>query len=167
MRVSEIRVKWIRVNQGLGVYTVAACLIKIQGTSSPITFKCENKALKYNNVESQHTWQAVEFQKNLYWSFQSLWKVCKVRIVIKYLSGTKFLTKWNTKQKQYSQLNLIWNLINRLRSIYKLRKGVLGLFRKPPTHLLKTFSLHKVRENCHLLDHLPTAMPLHNIKMVP
>ena len=32
---------------------------------------------------------------------------------------------------------------------------------------VRTFSLRKVRENCHFLDHPPTTMTLHNIKMVP
>ena len=36
----------------------------------------------------------------------------------------------------------------------------------PPTYV-RTFSLHKVRENCHFLDHPPTPMPLRNIKMAP
>ena len=37
----------------------------------------------------------------------------------------------------------------------------------PPPTYVKTFSLHKVKENCHFLDHPPTAMPLHNTKMAP
>ena len=36
----------------------------------------------------------------------------------------------------------------------------------PPTYV-RTFSLHKVRENCHFLDHPPTPMSLRNIKMAP
>ena len=36
----------------------------------------------------------------------------------------------------------------------------------PPTYV-GTFSLHKVRENCHFLDHPPTPLPLRNIKMAP
>ena len=32
---------------------------------------------------------------------------------------------------------------------------------------IMTFSLHKVRENCHFLDHPPTPMSLRNIKMAP
>ena len=36
----------------------------------------------------------------------------------------------------------------------------------PPTYLRK-FSLHKVRENCHFLDHPPTPMSLRYIKMAP
>ena len=33
-----------------------------------------------------------------------------------------------------------------------------------PTYI-RTFSLHKVRENCHFLDHPPTPMSLRNKKM--
>ena len=36
----------------------------------------------------------------------------------------------------------------------------------PPTYV-RTFSLHKVRENCQFLDHPPTPMSLRNIKMAP
>ena len=36
----------------------------------------------------------------------------------------------------------------------------------PPTYV-KPFSLHKVRENCHFLDHQPTPISLRNIKMAP
>ena len=36
----------------------------------------------------------------------------------------------------------------------------------PPTYV-RTFLLHKVRENCHFLDHPPTPIPLRNIKMAP
>ena len=32
---------------------------------------------------------------------------------------------------------------------------------------VRTFLLHKVRENCRFLDHPPTPMPLRNIKMAP
>ena len=32
---------------------------------------------------------------------------------------------------------------------------------------VRTFSLHKVRENCQFLDHPPTLMSLHNIKIAP
>ena len=34
----------------------------------------------------------------------------------------------------------------------------------PPTYV-RTFSLHKVRENCHFLDHPPTPMSLRNKKL--
>ena len=34
----------------------------------------------------------------------------------------------------------------------------------PPTYV-RTFSLHKIRENCHFLDHPPTPMSLRNKKM--
>ena len=40
-------------------------------------------------------------------------------------------------------------------------------FIEPPTHLHKDISLHKIRENCHFLDHPPTPMSLRNIKMAP
>ena len=33
-------------------------------------------------------------------------------------------------------------------------------FLEPPTPCVRTFSLHKVRENYHFLDHPPTPMPL-------
>ena len=36
----------------------------------------------------------------------------------------------------------------------------------PPTYV-RTFPLHKVRENCHFLDHPPTPMSLRNIKIAP
>ena len=36
----------------------------------------------------------------------------------------------------------------------------------PPTYV-RTFLLHKVRENCHFLDHPPTPISLRNIKMAP
>ena len=36
----------------------------------------------------------------------------------------------------------------------------------PPTYV-RTFSLHKVRENCYFLDHPPNPMTLRNKKMVP
>ena len=36
----------------------------------------------------------------------------------------------------------------------------------PPTYV-RTFLLHKVRENCHFLDHPPTPVSLRNIKMAP
>ena len=36
----------------------------------------------------------------------------------------------------------------------------------PPTYV-RTFSLHKVRENCPFLDHPPTPTSLRNIKMAP
>ena len=36
----------------------------------------------------------------------------------------------------------------------------------PPTYV-RTFSLHKVKENCRFLDHPPTPMSLRNIKMAP
>ena len=36
----------------------------------------------------------------------------------------------------------------------------------PPTYV-RTFSLHKLRENCHFLDHPPTPISLRNIKMAP
>ena len=52
-----------------------------------------------------------------------------------------------------------------LGAIFILRKGVLRFF-EPPTYV-RTFSLHKVRENCHFLDHPPTPMSLRNIKMAP
>ena len=40
-------------------------------------------------------------------------------------------------------------------------------FLEPPTPYIRTFLLHKVRGNCHFLDHPPTPMPLRNIKMAP
>ena len=43
---------------------------------------------------------------------------------------------------------------------------VLENFSEPLTHL-RTFLLHKVRENCHFLDHPPTPMSLRNIKIAP
>ena len=36
----------------------------------------------------------------------------------------------------------------------------------PPTYV-RPFSLHKVKKNCHFLDHPPTPMFLRNIKMAP
>ena len=36
----------------------------------------------------------------------------------------------------------------------------------PPTYV-RTFSLHKVRKNCHFLYHPPTLMSLRNLKMAP
>ena len=36
----------------------------------------------------------------------------------------------------------------------------------PPTYV-RTFSLHKVRENCHFQDQSPTPISLRNIKMAP
>ena len=39
-------------------------------------------------------------------------------------------------------------------------------FDHPPS-CIRVFSSHKVRGNCHFLDHPPTPMPLSNIKMVP
>ena len=50
-------------------------------------------------------------------------------------------------------------------SLYNVR--VFQAFFEPPTHHERTFSLHKVRENCHFLDHPPTPMSLRNIKMAP
>ena len=44
---------------------------------------------------------------------------------------------------------------------------VFWAFFKPSTHLHKDISLHKVRENCHFLNHPPTPMSLRNIKMAP
>ena len=41
-----------------------------------------------------------------------------------------------------------------------------GFFNHPPTYV-RTFSLDKVRENCHFLDQPPTPMSLRNIKMAP
>ena len=59
-----------------------------------------------------------------------------------------------------------FRLLSWLGAIFILRKGVLRLFWT--THLLlRTFSLHKVRENSHFLDHPPTPMSLRNIKMAP
>ena len=41
-----------------------------------------------------------------------------------------------------------------------------GFFEQPPTYV-GTFLLHKVRENCHFLDHPSTLISLRNIKMAP
>ena len=41
-----------------------------------------------------------------------------------------------------------------------------GFFEHPPTYV-RTFSLHKVRKNCHFMDHPPIPMSLRNIKMDP
>ena len=40
-------------------------------------------------------------------------------------------------------------------------------FFEPPTSYVKTFSVYKVRENCHFENHPTTPMSLRNIKMVP
>ena len=48
-------------------------------------------------------------------------------------------------------------------SLYYVR--VFWGFLVPPTPYVRT--LHKVRENCHFLDHPPTPIALRNIKMVP
>ena len=63
---------------------------------------------------------------------------------------------------------LQYNNAKWLEAIFKLRKGVLRLFwtPNPPTYI-RTFSLHKARENCHFLDHPPTSTSLRNIKMAP
>ena len=57
-------------------------------------------------------------------------------------------------------------IYDHLGAIFILRKGVLRLFRATRP-LCKDISLHKVRENCHFLDHPPTPMSLRNIKMAP
>ena len=54
-----------------------------------------------------------------------------------------------------------------LGTIFILRKGVLRLFSNHPPTYVRTFSLHKVRENSNFLDHPPTPMSLRNIKMAP
>ena len=58
-----------------------------------------------------------------------------------------------------------WSEISKGPSLYYVR--VFWGFLEPPTPYVRTFSLHKVRENCHFLDHPPTAMSLRNIKMTP
>ena len=50
-------------------------------------------------------------------------------------------------------------------SIYYVR--VFWSFLEPPNHYIRPFLLHKVRENCHFLDHPPTPISLRNIKMAP
>ena len=41
-----------------------------------------------------------------------------------------------------------------------------GFFNHPPTYV-RTFSLDKVRENCHFLNHTPTPVSLRSIKRAP
>ena len=53
-----------------------------------------------------------------------------------------------------------------LGAIFMLRLCFEAFLNHPPTYV-RTFSLHKVRENWHLLDHPPTRMSLRNIKMAP
>ena len=53
-----------------------------------------------------------------------------------------------------------------LSTIVILRKGVLAFF-ESPTCYIRTFSVHKVRGNCHFLNHLPNPMSLCNIKIFP
>ena len=56
-----------------------------------------------------------------------------------------------------------FQLFSALGAIFILRKGFLN---HAPTYV-RTLQLHKVRKNCHFLDHPPTPMSLRNIKMAP
>ena len=47
----------------------------------------------------------------------------------------------------------IGRMLGKVRGVFILRKGVWGFF-EPPTYV-RSFSLHKVRGNCHFLDHPP------------
>ena len=64
------------------------------------------------------------------------------------------------------QKNIFPDKSNGLGTIFLLRNGVEIFLNHPPTYV-RTFSLHKLRENCHFLDHPPTPMSLRNIKMAP
>ena len=54
-----------------------------------------------------------------------------------------------------------------LRGHLYITQGCFEVFLNHPPTYVRTFSLHKVRENCHFLDHPPTPMSLRNIKMAP
>ena len=63
------------------------------------------------------------------------------------------------------RLNLILSSWSKGPFLYYVR--VFSGFFEPPSHLRKDILLHKVRENCHFLDHPPTPLSLRNIKMAP
>ena len=65
-------------------------------------------------------------------------------------------------------LFLVWYIQEmHLGTIFILRKDVLASLEAPTPYVIRTFSVHKVRENCHFLFPQPTPMSLRNIKMVP
>ena len=55
----------------------------------------------------------------------------------------------------------------RIRGHFYITYGCFEAFLNHPPTYVRTFSLHKVRENCHFIDHPPTPMSLRNIKMAP
>ena len=56
---------------------------------------------------------------------------------------------------------------SKLRVHLYITKGCFESFLNHPPTYVRTFSLHKERENCHFLDHPTTHMTLRNIKMAP
>ena len=61
----------------------------------------------------------------------------------------------------FSRFGLLADESSKGPSLYYVR-AFWGFFNHQPTYV-RTFSLHKVRENCHFLDHLPTSISLRNI----
>ena len=76
--------------------------------------------------------------------------------------------KWlvNCLQANFFLLNCAWSIrsdwtvILPLGAFFILRKGVLGLFRTTYPSYVRTFSLHKVSDNWHFLNHPSTSMSL-------
>ena len=64
-------------------------------------------------------------------------------------------------------LTCSFKVIHVIGTIFIICKGVLAFLNPPPPYV-KTFSVHKVSENCDFLNPPPpTPMSLGNIKMVP
>ena len=71
--------------------------------------------------------------------------------------------------KRHFEINrpLVIGQSNLVRGHFYITQGCFEPFLNHPPTYIRTFSLHKVRENCHFLDHPPTPMSLRNIKMAP
>ena len=77
------------------------------------------------------------------------------------MSSTAILTESKSDSLQYLAV------LSLKRISISVCKGVLAFFNPPPPYV-KTFSVHKVSENCDFLNPPPpTPMSLGNIKMVP
>ena len=83
------------------------------------------------------------------WDLQTFWH--------RHLCMIKNVSHWN----RFYELQVCVLRKTKGPFLYYLR--VFEAYLNQPTTFVRTFSLDKVRENCHFLDHLPTPMTLRNL----
>ena len=82
-------------------------------------------------------------------------------------SKLSIYSRFKKVHASFLKLRVVWFKKDLCKGPFLYYVRVFWGFFEPPTHLRKDILLHKVRKNCHFLDHPPTPMSLRNIKMAP